>query len=36
VPPLFSDNFDFETRHDLVREILTNDEVTNALLLSAR
>ena len=27
VPPLFSDNFDFETRDDFVRGLLINEEI---------
>ena len=27
IPPLFSDNFDFDTRHDVIKEIFDNEEV---------
>lgn len=34
VPPLFSDNFDFQTREDLVRGLLVDDEVLTSTIYS--
>lgn len=32
VPPLFSDNFDFQTKHDFVRGLLNNEEVLSSAI----
>lgn len=32
VPPLFSDNFDFQTRDDFIRGLLMNEEILSSAL----